>query len=115
MAHRPSKTVRIAGRLVAKRSGSLFVRKSYSVATVATVGGPFPLFSRFSCYSWVNYRFSNNLPFKHVVPAGLDGDEPAVFDQNFGRVDCSLPVPEGVGSVDTNISRADGGFAPALK
>src|SRR5262245_22966121 len=77
--------------------------------------GPFPLFSRFSCYSWVNHRFSHNLPFKHVVPAGLDGDEPAVFDQNFGRVDCYLPVPEGVGSVDTNISRSDGGFGPVLE
>src|SRR5262245_55423209 len=75
----------------------------------------FPLFSRFSCYSWMNYRLSNNLPFMHVVPARLNGDEPAVFDQNFGRVDCSLPVPEGVGSVDTNISRSDGGFGPILE
>jgi len=115
MAHRPSKTVRIAGRLVAKRSGSLFVRKELLSCYSRYSWGPFPLFSRFSCYSWVNYRLSNNLPFKHVVSARLDGDEPAVFDQNFGRVDYSLPVPEGVGSVDTNISRSDGGFGPVLE
>src|SRR5262249_21793776 len=115
MAHRPSKTVRIAGRLVAKRSGSLFVRKSYLAATVATVVTFSPLFSHFSCYSWVNYGLSNNLPFMHVVPARLDGDEPAVFDQNFGRGDRALPIPDGVGTVDTNISRADGGLAPVLE
>src|SRR5262249_37348252 len=77
MAHRPSKTVRIAGRLVAKRSGSLFVRKELLSCYSRYSWGPFPLFSRFSCYSWVNYRLSNNLPFKHVVSARLDGDEPA--------------------------------------
>jgi hypothetical protein len=44
----------------------------------------FPLFSHFRCYSWVNYRLSNNLPFMHVVPARFVWDEPAVFNENFG-------------------------------
>ena len=68
-----------------------------------------------SCYSWVDYGPSNNLPFTHVVAARLVGDEPAVFDQSFGRVDRALSIPDEVGSVDTDISRADGGLGPALE
>ena len=50
----------------------------------------------------------------HVVPTRLDGDEPPLLGQDFGRVDRSLPIADGVGSVDTDISRADGGFGPVL-
>src|SRR5262245_19533093 len=112
MAHRPSKTVKIAGHLVAKRV-RLIVRPQELLSCYSRYGCA--LVSRFSCYGWVKYGLSNDLPFAHVVPARLDGDEPAVFDQNFGRVDCSLPVPQGVGSVDTNISPSDGGFGPMLE
>ena len=73
------------------------------------------LLSRYSCYGRVNYGLSNNLPRIHVVPARLDGDEPAVFDQNFGRVHRSLPVPDRIWSEDTDISCADGGFGPVLE
>ena len=50
----------------------------------------------------------------HVVPARLNGDESPLLGQDFGRVDRSLPIADGVGSVDTDISRADGGFGPVL-
>src|SRR5262249_61353333 len=62
-----------------------------------------------------NCGLSTNLPSTYVVPALIDGAEPAVFDQNFGRVDRALPVPDGVGAVDTDITRADGGFGPVLE
>src|SRR5262249_15868625 len=55
------------------------------------------------------------LPSTHVVPARLKGEEPAVFDQNFSRVDRALPGPDGVGAVDTDIARADGGLGPVLE
>jgi len=68
-----------------------------------------------SYYSWVDYGPSNNLPFTHVVAARLVGDEPAVFDQNFGRVDRALSIPDGVGSVDVDVPPTDGGFGPTLE
>ncbi len=34
---------------------------------------------------WVKYGPSNNLPRFHVVSVCLDGNQPAVFDQNFCR------------------------------
>jgi hypothetical protein len=47
----------------------------------------------YSCYSWVDYGFSNDLPFVHVAAARVDGDQPAVFDQNFGRVERASSIP----------------------
>ena len=48
-----------------------------------------------------------------IVPARFERDEPAVYGQNFGRDDRFPSIPDGVGAVDTNVARADGGFAPA--
>jgi len=62
----------------------------------------------------MNYGPSNNLPYTPVVPARFAGDEPAVPDQNLDRIDRALPIPDGAGAVDTDLSRADGGLAPAL-
>src|SRR5262245_30908180 len=104
--YRPSRRQTV--RLIARPQRLLSCYSCYSWVDLA-------LFSRFSCYSWVNYGLSNNLPLFHVVPTRLDGDEPAGFDQDFGRVDRSLSIPNGVGSVDTNISCADGGFGPVLE
>ena len=50
-----------------------------------------------------------------IVLARFERDEPAVYGQNFGRDDRFPSIPDGVGAVDTNVARADGGFAPALK
>ena len=68
-----------------------------------------------SCYSRANYRFVNNLPYTPVAPMCLVGDEPAVFDQSFGRVECALPISDGFGAVDTDLACADGGFVPPLE
>src|SRR5215831_5936567 len=68
-----------------------------------------------SSYSWMNYGFSNNLPFAHVAPARFVGDEPAMPNQNSGQVNRSLPIPDGAGTVHVDISRANGGFGPVLE
>ena len=54
----------------------------------------------------------NNLPLFHIAPAHFEGDKPAVFGQNFGQVDCTLPISDGVRSDSINISRGHGGFVP---
>src|SRR5262249_45115644 len=71
------------------------------------------LFSRFSRYNWASYRLSNNLPFTHVVSVRLVGNEPAISDQCFGRVEHALSISDRVGAEIMNISYADGVFGPA--
>ena len=54
----------------------------------------------------------NNLPLFHIASVHFEGDKPAVFGQNFGQVDCTLPISDGVRSDSINISRGHGGFVP---
>ena len=75
----------------------------------------FELWALFRRYNWVSYRLSNNSPFAHVVSVRLVGNEPAISDQCFGRVEHALPVSDGARAVNMDIAYADGVFGPALK
>ena len=50
----------------------------------------------------------------HVAPVRLEGNKPAAIDKSLGRVDRAFPIPDGVGAVDMDIARADGGLAPGM-
>jgi len=51
----------------------------------------------------------------HVAPVRLEGNKPAAIDKSLGRVDRAFPIPDGVGAVDMDIARADGGLGPVLE
>ena len=41
----------------------------------------------------------NDLPLPHVVPAGFDGDEPAVIDEDLRQAQGGFSIPDRVGPV----------------
>jgi len=63
----------------------------------------------------VNGRLADDLPSTPVALICLEGNEPAVFLQNSGRVVSVLLFPGGAGSVHQDFSRADGWFVPRLE
>src|SRR5262245_42876986 len=75
------------------------------------------VFSSFglSGYRGVNGRLADDLPSTPVALICLEGNEPAVFLQNSGRVVSVLLFPGGAGSVHQDFSRADGWFVPRLE
>jgi len=76
--------------------------------------GNFQIFG-LSGYRGVNGRLADDLPSTPVALICLEGNEPAVFLQNSGRVVSVLLFPGGAGSVHQDFSRADGWFVPRLE
>jgi len=72
-------------------------------------------FSGLCCYSWVNYRFSGNFPFMRIVLPCFEGNEPAMYSQNFSCNDCFPSITDGARAVDKDIARANGRFVPSLE
>src|SRR5262249_48291388 len=75
----------------------------------------FELWVLFRRYNRVSYRSSNDLPLMHVVSVCFHGDQPTVFDENFGCIDRALPVSDGARAVDMDIAYADGWLSPTLQ
>src|SRR5262245_41347599 len=75
------------------------------------------VFSSFglSGYRGVNGRLADDLPSTPVALICLEGNEPAVFLQNSGRLVSVLLFPGGAGSVHQDFPRADGWFVPRLE
>ena len=55
----------------------------------------------------------NNLPRFHVAPTCWDGDQSALPNENFGQVNHSLPVADGVGAAVTDFPRVGCQVLPA--
>src|SRR4029077_1006535 len=58
--------------------------------------------------------FWDDLPLAPVAPMHLEGDEPSLLDEHLRRAQCRSPVPDGVGAIDANIPRRDGGLGPVF-
>ena len=63
----------------------------------------------------MNGRLADDLPSTPVALICLEGNEPAVFLQNSGRLVSVLLFPGGAGSVHQDFPRADGWFVPRLE
>ena len=68
-----------------------------------------------SGYRGMNGRLADDLPSTPVALICLEGNEPAVFLQNSGRLVSVLLFPGGAGSVHQDFPRADGWFVPRLE
>jgi hypothetical protein len=78
------------------------------------LGGLWAYFNGFGGYSRKNYGFSGNLPFTHVASVCFDGSQPALFDQNLGRVTHVFLVSDNARSELLDFSCGDAGFAPVI-
>ena len=65
------------------------------------------------CYFWGDNVLSDDVPLMHVPTMFLGGDKPSVFHQRFSPI--TLSTPDGIGTVDMNLSHGDRVFVPALQ
>src|SRR5262245_3462754 len=113
MGFRPSVTTVV--RFVAGRADfSKTVRVPVVAATRLRLGGLRAYFNGFGGYSRKNYGFSGNLPLAHVASVCFDASQPALSDQNLGRIAHAFLVPDNAGAELLNFSCGDAGFAPVV-
>src|SRR5262249_18683726 len=83
-------------------------------ATWLRLGGLRAYFNGFGGYSRKNYGFSGNLPLAHIASVCFVGSQPALSDQNLGRIAHAFLVPDNAGAELLNFSCGDAGFAPVV-
>ena len=59
-------------------------------------------------------RGSYNFPLPLVAGGRFDGDEPPLFDEDIRQAQSRFLVSDGVGSVDIDFPRGDGGLGPVV-
>src|SRR5262249_46810139 len=66
------------------------------------------------CLGSSDERGSYNFPLPLVAGGRFDGDEPPLFDEDIRLAQGRFLVSDGVGSVDINFPRGDGGLGPVV-